>query len=346
MKLHRWLVLGAAPLVLGSVLSYWPGMLRSSSIPEIVRADTRGAPQCIQGIGYVEPACEVRRLVFRVNGVIDQCPARVGDRLKKGELIMSLNNQEPKAALAIAEREMALAVAERRKVLSGVNPFQIAAAERQLDLCQEQVRYSQRERERSRVLLAGRAASDAEHDKARTDFAQKEAARKHAEAELLSLRHFVTDEDRQLAEAKVRLSQARVDLLREQLDHTQLRAPFDGMVLEILKREGEGARLTDPEPVVLFADLSHLRVRGEIEERYVHSLKAGQRVTVWGRGLGTESYPGRIVLAKGIMGKKTVFTRAATERKDLEVIQVLIDLDEPFTAPVGLQVDIKVQIDE
>ena len=33
-------------------------------------------------------------------------------------------------------------------------------------------------------------------------------------------------------------------------------------------------RVTDSEPVALVADLSHLRVRGEIEERYVHALRA------------------------------------------------------------------------
>jgi HlyD family secretion protein len=46
------------------------------------------------------------------------------------------------------------------------------------------------------------------------------------------------------------------------------------------------------------------------------------------------------------MGKKTVFSRVATERKDLEVIQVLVDLDEPLAAPVGLQVDVQVRVGE
>jgi HlyD family secretion protein len=40
-----------------------------------------------------------------------------------------------------------------------------------------------------------------------------------------------------------------------------------------------------------------------------------------------------------------VFSRAATERKDLDVLQLFIDMDGRFTAPVGLQVDIKVRID-
>jgi HlyD family secretion protein len=71
---------------------------------------------------------------------------------------------------------------------------------------------------------------------------------------------------------------------------------------------------------------------------------AGQQVVVRGRGLGERAVPGTVVLAKPVMGKKTVFSRAASERKDLEVIQVLVDLDEPLVAPVGIQVDVQVGV--
>jgi hypothetical protein len=43
-----------------------------------------------------------------------------------------------------------------------------------------------------------------------------------------------------------------------------------------------------------------------------------------------------------VMGDKTVFTRAASERKDLKVLQVVIELGPGFSAPVGLQVDVRV----
>jgi HlyD family secretion protein len=133
---------------------------------------------------------------------------------------------------------------------------------------------------------------------------------------------------------------------QQQLAETVLTATCDGTVLEVLKREGDGPRLIDPEPVALFADLSHLRVRGEIEEHYVHALKTGQQVVVSGRGLGKQTFTGRVAFIKQIMGKKTVFARTATERKDLDVLQVLIDIDEPFVAPVGLQVDIRLEVGE
>ena len=47
-------------------------------------------------------------------------------------------------------------------------------------------------------------------------------------------------------------------------------------------------------------------------------------------------------LVKAIMGKKTVFTKSSTERKDVDVLQVLIDLPEGTTLPVGFEVDVRI----
>lgn len=42
------------------------------------------------------------------------------------------------------------------------------------------------------------------------------------------------------------------------------------------------------------------------------------------------------------MGRKTVFAQTATERKDLDVVQVLIALPEGVAWPIGLEVDVRV----
>jgi hypothetical protein len=43
------------------------------------------------------------------------------------------------------------------------------------------------------------------------------------------------------------------------------------------------------------------------------------------------------------MGDKTVFVRTPSERKDLNVLQVLIDLGPEVRAPAGLQVDVQIE---
>jgi HlyD family secretion protein len=255
---------------------------------------------------------------------------------------MGLDDREQLAAIAVAEAEWEVARSERERVLAGINPHQIEASARKVEVLDEQVRYLQREHARARSLLGRNTMSPAEYDRAFTEWSLRRTELRQAEADLQHLRHHVRDEDRALAEASVVAAEAKLHLARQRHEDTILRAPFDGVVLELLKREGEGSRLFDPEPVAIFGDLSRLRVRAEIDERFVAGLGAGQRASVFGRGLGDREYPGRIVLVKSIMGKKTVFSRSAAERKDLDVIQVMVEMGDGFTAPIGLEVDVEI----
>jgi multidrug resistance efflux pump len=173
---------------------------------------------------------------------------------------------------------------------------------------------------------------------------QAEAAVRAAEARLAYLKKSVLPEDREVAAAQVRLAGAKLAWRRRQLEDTMLRAHCDGRVLEIIKRPGDGIRLADNEPVLLFGDPTRLRVRAEIEVRLARRLRAEQRVEVSGRGLGRESFTGEVAQVKEVMGPKTVFAQAVTERKNLDVLQLFVQMPEGFTAPIGLQIDVAVQI--
>lgn len=85
-----------------------------------------------------------------------------------------------------------------------------------------------------------------------------------------------------------------------------------------------------------------LRVRAEIAESYALDLRAGQRAEVFGRGLGQRRIEGTVALVKKIMGKKTVFAKTSTERKDVDVLQVLINLPNDVQLPIGFEVDVRI----
>jgi HlyD family secretion protein len=90
--------------------------------------------------------------------------------------------------------------------------------------------------------------------------------------------------------------------------------------------------------------MSRLRVRAEIDERYVAKLSEHQRAEIYGRGLGDKRVEGCLSFIKDVMGPKTVFSRDASERKDLDIVQVFIDLPADFQAPIGLQVDVEIVV--
>ena len=75
-------------------------------------------------------------------------------------------------------------------------------------------------------------------------------------------------------------------------------------------------------------------------------MRTGQAAVVFGANVGNREYPGRVVLVKPVMGDKTLFSRSSRERKDLQIVQVLIEMDPEFRTPVGLRVDVAIRVEE
>ena len=296
----------------------------------------------IQGIGYVEPAGEVRRLSFLHPGIVGELAVDVGKDVARGELLMRQTDREERAALSEAEAMLEMTKAECQQTLAGVNPERIRAMEAARAANEAAATNTRRDYERLEKLIKRGVASQIERDHAQAGALRADASLKQAEAELANLRVFVRPEDIAVAEQKVRLAESRVSTAKARLLETELRAPAPGQVLEVLRREGESTYGLTPEPVLIFAGSGRLRVRAEIEETYALQLRPGQQAELFGRGLGQQKIEGRVLLVKAIMGKKTVFTKSSTERKDVDVLQVLIELPDGTALPVGFEVDVRI----
>ena len=282
----------------------------------------------IQGVGYVEPVSEVRRLSFLHPGVVAAVLTDVGTEVKQGVLLMRQRDYEEQAAVAIAQ-------AECKQTLAGVNVERIHALESSVAANSSALEYASAEYHRSGDLYKSGSISQADLDRSKTSYTVASNNLLQAESELKNLRGFVREEDRAVAKAKLAAAQAR-------LAEAELRAPFDGQVLEILRREGESTYDLANEPVIIFANVKKLRVRAEIEESYSLNLKAGQEANVIVRNLQRTAIKGKVVLVKQIMGKKTVFAKTSTERRDVDVLQVFIDLPEATDLPIGMEVDVMI----
>ncbi len=342
MKRGKWLLIlaAAAAAVSLTALDWHSG--GSSSAPEETGPEA-GGRGLIEGIGFVEPASQIRQLVPKTGGVIKAVYFKAGDVVRKGEALLTLHDEKELAAVELARRQLEVARAEEAQVQSGINPFRIRAAEKAVARWQEEWEHAKREAARNQRLVQSGAASQAETETTDSKRWQVQASLQEAEAELLHLKNQVRDVDVALFQAKVRQAKANLAVAEQQLRDLRVLAPCDGTVLRLLKRPGEGVSNTDPQPVVLFGDLSRLRVRAEVDERFVKELRVGQGAEVYGRNLLGKTYPGTIVEVEPLMGDKTLFTHASWERKSLHVIQAVLEMQPGFAAPVGLQVDVRIR---
>ena len=110
---------------------------------------------------------------------------------------------------------------------------------------------------------------------------------------------------------------AQAALLRQQLADSTLRSPVDGIVAE--KRTDVGARLGDGGVAFVVVQLSPLKLRFQVPERYLGRINAGDRVTATRRSrIPNETFTGTIKTVGGVIDPKTrtMFAEAEFANRD------------------------------
>lgn len=186
-------------------------------------------------------ACRRAKVAPAAGGRIERLPVKEGDRVKTGDLLLELWNDDLAARERISREQLATAQA------------------RVVEVCQ----------------LADAAASEARRTRALRDkgFVSEERVVR-AEAEAQSRRASCASTRAQVGEGNARIAASRADTQR-----TVLRAPFDGIVAEINGELGEYLTPSPPgiptPPAVDLIDDSCLYVTAPIDEVDAAQLKVG-----------------------------------------------------------------------
>ncbi|MFG6448919.1 efflux RND transporter periplasmic adaptor subunit [Roseateles sp. BYS180W] len=215
---------------------------------EVQRADIT---QRVLAAGVLQPKLRVD-VGAQVSGQIQTLHVQLGQRVKKGELLVTINPDLARNDVAQAEA----ALTQQDAALQG----------RRLDL-----QLLQREVQRLRSLALAEAVARQELERQETELAKAE-------------------QDIKGQEAQRRRLQADLDKKRLNLSYTQITAPIDGVVVSLPVQEGQTVISIQVPPVMMtLANLDTMRVRTRVPEADVHLVKVGQKVQF--TTLATEGTP-------------------------------------------------------
>ncbi|MDE2329121.1 MAG: HlyD family efflux transporter periplasmic adaptor subunit, partial [Rhodospirillales bacterium] len=210
---------------------------------------------------------------FEVSGRITRIAVQEGARVRRGELLATLDDTSYAAALAQAEAAMANRKATLARMLAGSRPEEIAQAKATMDALKAQADNDGRVYRRLESLSRKSAASLQDRDNARAAFRaardQYQAAR---QAYLLAVKG-PRAEDIAAARAAWREAAAAVALARRNLDETKLHAPADGVIEDRILEPGDMA--SPATPVFTIALPSPLWVRAYVPEAELGRLRPG-----------------------------------------------------------------------
>ncbi|MGA9394284.1 MAG: efflux RND transporter periplasmic adaptor subunit [Azonexus sp.] len=209
--------------------------------------------------GTVE-ACLRTKLSTIVGGRIEYLGVKEGDRVKKGQLLLKLWNDDQQAQAALAETQIALA--GRR-----VDEACIAAVN------------AEKEAKRQSELRARGFVSTSKEDAARTEAEVRRASCNTAKADV--------------AQAEAKLKATRVEQGR-----VALYAPFDGTVAKIVGELGEYSTPSPPgvptPPAIDLIDDSCLYVKAPMDEVDAPKIQIGQPARITLDALPGKLLPGKV----------------------------------------------------
>lgn len=299
-------------------------------------------PAQVSAPGRVEPISEEIALGAEISGRLKAVLVEEGDRVSRGQSVAILEDADYRARVDSAEALLLQKEAELRRIVNGSRDQErreALAASREAQAFMENMRT---EWDRRQGLFRTGDIAREEVERAERQY---QVARARFEASVQ--RHALVDaqareEDVARAEADISLARARIAESQAMLEKTVIRSPLDGIVLRKHLRTGESvssATTGAAQPIVTLADLSHLRVRADIDEVDVGRIEVGQRAYVTADAYGEKQFWGRVVRVGQVLGKKNIRTNEPVEKVDTKILETLIDLDPGSDLKIGLRVN-------
>lgn len=298
----------------------------------------------VAGLGVVEPGSGTVDLAAPTLGVLASVRVREGDRVRRGDIVAEIVNDDLKARLAQAEATLAIKTAQTRLIEDGPRAEKIRKAEAQLREEEGNIKLLQAQFDRRQRLVKEGAVSSEALNTAGNSLATARERRHAAQNSLEILRQGARPEEINAARAEVKLAENQLAEARAALAKSYVRASTDGVVLRRYREPGEAISTQNIVPVVQIADLSRLVVRTQIDETDIAELSIGQSAEISAAALNGRKLSGRVERISPRLGAKTISSDSPTEKRDARVLDVMVALPDGTSLPINLRVDVVIDL--
>lgn len=289
--------------------------------------------------GRVEPLSGEIKIVAPVSAVIGEVLVKANDKVVAGEPLVRLVDAEAQARLATAEAQ----VAARKRSRNDESPSSRAATRRKAEdaVADAEKALSDAQANADKAAIDKRAGrgSDADVNTARTALTQAQDRLKQQKAELRRIESESNTPLPTQAEGQYNIARSELATARAAVEKLTIRAPMAGTVLQVNAKVGELATPMGPQPLVLFGDVSSLRVRAEVDEHDFGEIKIGQSVQVRPAAFRDREIVGKVAVIAPLVEPGRINARGQRNVTDVDVVEVLVDLPESAELAVGMKVD-------
>jgi HlyD family secretion protein len=276
LKVAIWIIVGLGA-VLGTAWMVVP-RFRGGAGPEatIVKVEAASKADLIETVsapGEIQPKKRVQ-ISAKVAAPIVKLPFKEGETVKKGDLLVELDNKDLKAV--------------RRQVAAqwDAQKQQIEVARQRIESQKAAIRASkatladlQRDLDRNKSLVATHDVSQSVLDTAQAKFDEEreqiDSAEKGLDADVTNLK---------VMDAQLEAAKAQVDKADEDISYTRIESPLDGIITALKAEEGEmvmtGTMNNAGTMILEVADMNTMLMVAKLDESQIDPVKEGQHAIV------------------------------------------------------------------
>jgi HlyD family secretion protein len=303
-KKGLWIGLGVVLVAAIVVMGVMRGRAGKVDVVQLARARQEDITSRVRAPGKIEARTQVK-VSADIMGKIVVLAVKEGDPVKKGQLMLQLDDTQYRAYDAQARAATAAAVAREREA-------------------EQALRTAEATYRRQQALFDQKLLSDAERD-------QAEAAIQSARA------------GAQAARQEVARTQAAVQGATDNLRKTRFLAPFDGIVSALNVEAGEnvitGTMNNPGTEILIVSDMSRMLVRADVDETDVVDMRIGQKAKIKVDALPDTAFDGTVTEV-GNTAKRSL-TSTVEGQTNFEV-KVVFDRDVPQVRP-GMTADVEIE---
>jgi multidrug resistance efflux pump len=272
-----------------------------------------------------------------------QVSVRPGDKLRRGQPLLHLDDRALKAELSLRESSLELSEARLKRLQNFPRDEEIPPLESRVQEARAQLADAEIQLKLIESVSDRRAIRIEDLEKRRKSVDMAAARLRETEAALALLKAGSWEQDLQVAEAEVRQARRLVEQTRTDISRLTVTSPMDGKVLQVNIRAGEYATAGASQNLMLIGSDAPSQIRADVDEKDAWRVHRDARAVASIRGNSRQQYPLRFVRIEPYVVPKRNLTGDAAERIDTRVLQVLYALPEGSPVYVGQQMDVFIE---
>ncbi len=217
-------------------------------------------------------------LAFRVSGRLETLNFDEGEKLKKGDVIATIENSIFKENLNQINAQINLQEIQIQKLEKGYRTEEIEKSKAKLSEVKANLDRVNKDFQRAQTLLKSNSISEQSYDNTKAQALDLQAQYDYAKSSLELLQNGYEKEDILSAKATLESLKAQRNILQINYNDTVLYSPVDGTI--ITKVYEAGSIVNSSQTIVEIAKSDEFWVRSYLSEKYLALVKAGMKAVI------------------------------------------------------------------